>query len=107
MQIYYDSLEAIDRQTHHLEHELCPHCLRSHQLISHGFIYKKRAGAKPEAVGKRVFCSNRDGNTGCGRTSRLYLETTIRHRRDVGGLRPCTTPGLHNRTSLPRHHRHG
>jgi hypothetical protein len=28
-------------------------------------------------VGKRIFCSNRSGRTGCGRTVQLYLSTEI------------------------------
>lgn len=80
MQIYHASLLAIEQQTRELSYEQCHHCQQSHQLISHGFVYKKQAMAELEqAVGKRVFCSNRDGHTGCGRTMRLYLDTTIRY----------------------------
>lgn len=80
MQIYHASLPAIQQQTMQLCHEQCHHCKQSHQLISHGFVYKKQAVAKPEqAVGKRVFCSNRNGHTGCGRTIRLYLDTAVRY----------------------------
>lgn len=80
MQIYHASLHAIQQQTMQLCHEQCNHCKQSHQLISHGFVYKKQAVSKPEqAVGKRVFCSNRDGHTGCGRTIRLYLGTAVRY----------------------------
>lgn len=85
MKIYHASLNAIQRQTMQLCHEQCKHCKQSHQLISHGFVYKKQALAKPEqAVGKRVFCSNRDGHTGCGRTIRLYLDTTVRYLHYAG-----------------------
>lgn len=84
MQIYYASLQAIDLQTRRLEHELCQHCQCVHQLVSHGFVYKKCTGAEPLAVGKRVFCSNRDGHKGCGRTSRLYLDAAIRNLHYAG-----------------------
>ena len=85
MQIYYSTLPAIEQQTRQLRHEQCHHCQQSHQLISHGFVYQKQAIAVPEhAVGKRVFCSNRDGHTGCGRTMRLYLETTLRYLQYAG-----------------------
>src|SRR5438105_3362017 len=57
---YYPDLQAIEQQTKQLENESCQHCHRERQLISHGFIYKKRVGAEPQAIGKRVFCSNRD-----------------------------------------------
>jgi hypothetical protein len=46
------------------------------QLVSHGFVYKKHSGSKI-AVGKRIFCSNRQGKKGCGRTKRLYLNKDI------------------------------
>lgn len=78
MQIYYPDLRAIDQQTRQLEHQHCRHC-QHRQLVSHGFIYKKRVGATLEAVGKRVFCSNRGRRTGCGRTMRLYLDSAL-HR---------------------------
>ncbi len=84
MQIYYPSLQAIDLQTHRLEHEQCQHCRCVEQLVSHGFVYKKRTGAEPQAVGKRVFCSNRGRYTGCGRTSQLYLGAVIRHLHYAG-----------------------
>lgn len=85
MNIYHASLHAIQQQTMQLGHEQCHHCKRSHQLISHGFVYKKQAVAEQErAVGKRVFCSNRNGRTGCGRTIRLYLDTCVRYLHDAG-----------------------
>ena len=78
MQRYYPSLQAIEQQTMQLDHAQCTHCQQAHQLVSHGFIRKKRVGAEPEAVGKRVFCSNRQRHTGCGRTMRLYLDSAVR-----------------------------
>jgi len=79
MQIYYSSIQAIQQQTLQLDNEQCVHCKQNHQLVSHGFIHKKRVGAEPEAVGKRVLCSNRNRRTGCGRTVQLYLDSTIRY----------------------------
>jgi hypothetical protein len=78
MRTYYPSLEALHRQTLQLESESCRHCRQTQQLVSHGFIRKKRTAAEPEAVGKRVFCSNRGRRTGCGRTMQLYLDATVR-----------------------------
>ena len=84
MQIYYNSLQAIQQQTMQLNNERCPHCQQSHQLISHGYIYQKRPCAAPEAVGKRVFCSNRNQHAGCGRTVRLYLDSMVRYLHFTG-----------------------
>jgi hypothetical protein len=84
MQIYYASLSAIDQQTMQLDHARCRHCQKAHQLVSHGFIYKKQPRADPAAVGKRVFCSNRNCRTGCGRTMRLYLDANVRSMHYAG-----------------------
>lgn len=80
MNVYFASLQTMEQHTMALGHERCNHCNRSHQLISHGFIYKKQALAEPKhAVGKRVFCSNRGPRTGCGRTMQLYLDSAVRY----------------------------
>lgn len=84
MQIYFPSLQAIEQQTTQLDLAQCAHCQRTRQLVSHGFIRKKRVGAEPEAVGKRVFCSNRNQRTGCGRTMQLYLDATVRYLHHGG-----------------------
>lgn len=83
MQRYYSSLQAIEQQTMQLDDEPCRHC-RQTQLVSHGFVYKKQTGAELQPVGKRVFCSNRQPHAGCGRTTRLYLDTTVRRLRYTG-----------------------
>ncbi len=84
MHIYYPSLSAIEQQTRQLDQVPCRHCRQMTQLVSHGFVYKKQAGAEPQAVGKRVFCSNRQRYAGCGRTMRLYLDSTVRWLRYTG-----------------------
>ena len=84
MQIYYPSLAAIEQQTWQLDHVQCSHCKQTRQLVSHGYIRKKKVGGDPEAVGKRVFCSNRHQHTGCGRTTQLYLNVTIRYLHYAG-----------------------
>ncbi len=84
VQIYYANLQAIELATRQLDDVPCRHCQTTHQLVSHGFIYKKRVGAEPAPVGKRVFCSNRGKYLGCGRTTRLYLDAAIRHLHFAG-----------------------
>ena len=86
MQIYYPSLQAIHQQTLQLEPERCRLCGKTHQLVSHGFIRKKRAGGDPQAVGKRVFCSNRYHRTGCGHTFTLYLDSTLCYLHHAGSV---------------------
>lgn len=84
MQIYYPSLQAIEQRTMQLDSARCPHCGRSRQLVSHGFIRKKQVRADRQAVGKRVLCSNRYHRTGCGRTMQLYLDATVRYLHRTG-----------------------
>ena len=84
MQRYYPSLQAIEQQTRQLDDASCIHCQRTQQLVSHGFIYKKQTGNVPAVVGKRVLCSNRHHHTGCGRTMRLYLDSTVRYLHYTG-----------------------
>jgi hypothetical protein len=83
MQTYFPTLEAIEQMTAQLDRARCGHCQRT-QLVSHGFVWKKRLGGLREAVGKRVFCSNRYQRTGCGRTMQLYLASTLRYLHDAG-----------------------
>ncbi len=35
-------------------------------------------------IGKRVFCSNRNQHTGCGRTMRLYLDSMVQYLHYTG-----------------------
>jgi hypothetical protein len=77
MDTFYPDIESLDAFTFSLaalgEKVQCTHCHQCGQMISHGFIYKQRSCTQKEAVGKRVFCSNRYGRSGCGRTHQLYV----------------------------------
>ena len=84
MHIYFSSLQSIEQQSMQLASADCIHCKQSHQLVSHGFIYKKQRCADPVAIGKRVICSNRNRHTGCGRTMRLYLDSAVRYLHYAG-----------------------
>ena len=81
MKRFYPDFNAIDAFTLSLDYhqnELeCAHCLKHDQFVSHGIIYKQRSSALSEKVGKRIFCSNRHGRTGCGRTFQLYVANQI------------------------------
>lgn len=81
MKRYFDTLDALYRFTldldHHQDKLQCQHCATNDQFISHGFVYKQRSQTHREAVGKRIFCSNRYGHSGCGRTTRLYIADEI------------------------------
>jgi hypothetical protein len=77
MDAFYPDIESLDAFTLSLdafgEKVQCKHCHQSGQMVSHGFIYKQHSSADKEPVGKRVFCSNRHGRSGCGKTHQLYV----------------------------------
>lgn len=81
MRRFFQDFESIDSFTlsldYHQDKVECPHCLKNDQFVSHGIIYKQRSIAVREAVGKRIFCSNRYGRKGCGRTLQLYMAQAI------------------------------
>ncbi len=85
MKRFYSDFNAINVFTLSLDYhqnELeCAHCSKHDQFVSHGIIYKQRSSTLSEKVGKRIFCSNRFGRTGCGRTFQLYVANEIPHFR--------------------------
>lgn len=81
MQRFYENFGSIDVFTlsldGHQDKLECAHCLKNDQFVSHGVVYKQRSIDKAEKVGKRIFCSNRYGRNGCGRTFQLYVASEI------------------------------
>lgn len=77
MDRFYPDIESLDAFTLSLaglgEKIQCNHCQQYGQMVSHGFIYHQHASAEKVPVGKRLFCSNRHGRSGCGRTHQLYV----------------------------------
>lgn len=55
----------------------CEKCSKRGQFVSHGFVYKNGHKGKRKITGKRIFCSNRNGRSGCGSTAILYLDESI------------------------------
>ncbi len=84
MRSYYSSFRSIELETRQLDQHVCLHCKQSCQLLSHGYIRKKTSAHQP--VGKRVFCSNRNKRTGCGRTMSWYLASVVRNRHYPGSI---------------------
>lgn len=81
MQRFYPDYESIHSLTlsldYHQDKLQCAHCLKNDQFVSHGNIYKQRSIAFAEKIGKRLFCSNRYGRSGCGRTFQLYIANEV------------------------------
>ena len=61
---------------------------------------KSAAYPLPVAVGKRVFCSNRNHHAGCGRTTQLYLAETIRYLHYSGSVVMAFILALMAKTSI-------
>jgi len=78
---YFKNIESIHQFTLELERYSdslnCHYCLKNDQFVSHGFVYKKQSRGEKRKVGKRIFCSNRSGRTGCGSTLRFYLSEEL------------------------------
>ena len=75
---FYDDFDSLQQVTLNLEFYLdvfaCLFCLKSDQLVSHGFIFHRLNGKIIAITGKRLLCCNRRGRSGCGRTLTLYLK---------------------------------
>tara|TARA_R110002072_G_scaffold303087_1_gene493076 strand:- start:2024 stop:2587 length:564 start_codon:yes stop_codon:yes gene_type:complete len=78
---FFDSFKSIQQFTSsldfHLDQRECQFCFQPDQFVSHGIVYKQRTVKIKEPVGKRIFCSNRYGRSGCGRTFQLYIASEI------------------------------
>lgn len=81
MKRYFDHLDTLHRFTMTLDCQpdsiQCWNCSKQGQFVSHGFVYKQQHQGQLRIVGKRIFCSDRNGRSGCGRTLRLYLATEL------------------------------
>lgn len=77
MQRFFEDFKSITQFTRSLDYNQdkleCAHCLKKDQFVSHGIVYKQRSMTLSQPVGKRIFCSNRYGRSGCGRTFQLYV----------------------------------
>jgi hypothetical protein len=57
----------------------CPFCKRVGMLVRHGCLFGfDEGGAERVVRAKRIFCSNRNRRTGCGRTFSVWLADKIR-----------------------------
>lgn len=81
MQRFFENIESIDTYTRNLACYItslkCAHCKKNDQFMSHGFVYKQLARNLQVPVGKRIWCSNINGHSGCGRTFQLYVADQI------------------------------
>jgi hypothetical protein len=59
---------------------LCPHCHKAGNLIQHGYLYGYDDSSPQRQTRRahRIFCSNRNLRSGCGRTFSIWLADKIR-----------------------------
>lgn len=76
----------------------CQHCNKVGSLIGHGFVYRQVTSCHQETVGKRLVCSRRHNNQGCGKTLQLRLAQQLPKRRYQ-----ATTLGLFISLLLAQH----
>lgn len=81
MKTFFPNIHSLHRYTleldTHQELRQCRHCAKHGQFVSHGFVRKQLSANRRKIVAKRIFCSNRSGRKGCGRTQQLYLAHAI------------------------------
>jgi len=72
--------EEVEAVLSNLKMMACPHCKRVGSLIRHGVLRGNDEDHRREKSVRawRVFCSNRDRATGCGRTFSVWLANKIK-----------------------------
>lgn len=74
----YISNNDITIPDYKIKHTPCPHCRRTGNLIYHGYLFGISECRSHEITrGKRIFCSNRNKRTGCGKTYSFFLAQYI------------------------------
>jgi hypothetical protein len=75
---FVSSTEQLDECLRAAKLHRCPYCKRSGTLIGHGFLrgYAEH-GSERVIRGRRLFCSNRFLQHGCGRTVAILLDSVL------------------------------
>ena len=74
------SPQEVDQLYANLKLTPCPHCQKTEFLIKHGFLrgYDPEHQTDKTVRATRVFCSNRNRATGCGRTFSVWMADKIK-----------------------------
>jgi hypothetical protein len=77
---FYRSDEQWTTIVEQLKMTHCPHCNRAGALILHGSLYgfDDSSPQRKTRRARRIFCSNRNLRTGCGRTFTVWLADKVR-----------------------------
>lgn len=75
-----ESQEDFEATLGKLKLTACPHCQRVGNLIRHGFLrgYDEQHRRHKAVRAQRIFCSNRNRTTGCGRTFSVWRANRIK-----------------------------
>lgn len=75
---FFDNNSRLEQYRRRLKLEHCPHCLKVGHLNNHGFLRGySEVGSEEVVRGYRVFCSNRNCRSGCGRTYSILLSDLL------------------------------
>lgn len=77
--VFIDS-SKLSEHSIHIKIMQCSHCGKVGMLIFHGYIYRLSDYKSPIVKGRRIFCSNRNRRSGCGRTLTVYFCEYIKQR---------------------------
>ncbi len=77
---FYRSRKDFQKTHRRLKLTACPHCQETQTLILHGYLYgyDLKSANKRIVRGRRVFCSDRNRKTGCGKTFSLLKAGRIK-----------------------------
>lgn len=76
---FVSSPEQLDECLRVAKLRQCPHCKRSGTLIGHGLLRGYAEHTSERVIrGRRLFCSNRFLQRGCGRTVAILLDSFLR-----------------------------
>ncbi len=75
---FYRTAEEWTKWVERLKLMPCPHCRHVGRLIRHGCLVGYDESQRPTLRARRVYCSNRHSQSGCGRTFSVWLADKIR-----------------------------
>ena len=77
---FYSCGEDFQRFYFRLKQTPCPHCKSTGSLILHGYLCGYNTAVYGEKIirGRRIFCSNRNRRTGCGKTFSLLAANILK-----------------------------
>lgn len=81
IQRFYSCGESFQHFYFRLKQTPCPHCKSTGSLILHGYLCGYNTAVYGEKIirGRRIFCSNRNRRSGCGKTFSILAANILKH----------------------------